>query len=189
LGSLGLSSGTISVVSRFVGAGEHDRADLAIKQSFWLALSITIPLTLVTYFEAEAMVGLLTDAPRTIALGGTYLRIVMLSVSFRFWSMIAARALQGAGDTRWPLYGTLLGTLVRLPIAALAHPATLTLSVAGWTVAPASGSASVPSTPRCWVISTSARASTCFGFGPGNGRRSRRAPASVPAATDSPFAR
>ena len=142
MGSLGLSSGTISVVSRFVGAGEHDRADLAIKQSFWLALSITIPLTLVTYFEAEAMVGLLTDAPRTIALGGTYLRIVMLSVSFRFWSMIAARALQGAGDTRWPLYGTILGGYVyRLPVAFLALPVgfAVTVPLVGVTLAPGLG--------------------------------------------------
>ncbi|EMA49022.1 MULTISPECIES: MATE family efflux transporter [Halococcus] len=117
--ALGLSSGTISVVSRFVGAGEDARANLAIKQSLWLALSVTIPLTLVTWFEAEAMVGLLTDAPQTIALGGTYLRIVMLSVSFRFWSMIAARALQGAGDTRTPMYVRLLTIPVNIVLNAV----------------------------------------------------------------------
>jgi putative MATE family efflux protein len=117
--ALGLSSGTISVVSRFVGAGEDARADLAVKQSLWLALGITIPLTLVTWFEAEAMIGLLTDAPRTIGLGGTYLRIVMLSVSARFWSMIAARALQGAGDTRTPMYVRLLTIPVNIVLNAV----------------------------------------------------------------------
>lgn len=101
--SLGVSSGTISVVSRLKGAGEHRDADLALKISLWFALAITVPLTLLTWFGAEGMIGLLTDDAATIRLGGTYLRIVMLSVAFRFWSVVAARALEGAGDTRTPM--------------------------------------------------------------------------------------
>lgn len=101
--ALGVSSGTISVVSRLKGAGEHGKADLALKISLWIALAITIPLTVFTWFGAEGMIGLLTDDGATIRLGGTYLRIVMLSVSFRFWSVVAARALEGSGDTRTPM--------------------------------------------------------------------------------------
>jgi putative MATE family efflux protein len=41
-------------------------------------------------------------------MGATYLKLVMLSVAFRFWSMTAARALAGAGDTRTPMYVRLL---------------------------------------------------------------------------------
>ena len=49
-------------------------------------------------------------------------------------------SLRGAGDTRWPLYGTVAGSyLVRLPIAALALPTTFTLTVAGASVAPGLG--------------------------------------------------
>jgi len=102
--SLAVSSGTISVVSRFHGAGNYDRADLAIKQSLWLALLIALPLTAATWVYATPMIGLLTDDPRAIELGAVYLRLVMLSAAFRFWSMIVARALQGAGDTRTPMY-------------------------------------------------------------------------------------
>jgi len=101
--ALGVSSGTISVVSRLKGAGQHEAADLALKISLWIALAITLPLTLFTWFRAEGMIGLLTDDAATIRLGGTYLRIVMLSVSFRFWSVVAARALEGSGDTRTPM--------------------------------------------------------------------------------------
>ena len=46
--SLALTSGTISVVSRLTGAGEPARADLAVKQSVWLALAIALPLTVVS---------------------------------------------------------------------------------------------------------------------------------------------
>jgi putative MATE family efflux protein len=102
--SLALSSGTISLVSRHAGAGRPAAADFAVKQSLWLALLVSIPIALLTWVHAEVMISLLTDDSRTVALGGTYLRIVMLSAPLRFWSMIAARALAGAGDTRTPMY-------------------------------------------------------------------------------------
>ena len=102
--SLALTSGTISVVSRFEGAGERAKANFAIKQSLWLALLLAVPITAATWIYAEPMLAVLTDDPRTIELGAVYLKIIMLSVSFRFWSMIAARALAGVGDTRTPMY-------------------------------------------------------------------------------------
>jgi putative MATE family efflux protein len=102
--SLAVSSGTISVVSRFHGAEEFDRADLAIKQSLWLSIAISVPLTVGGWLYAETAIGLLTDDARAIEQGAIYLRLIMLSVALRFWSMIAARALQGAGDTETPMY-------------------------------------------------------------------------------------
>ena len=102
--ALALTSGTISVVSRFKGADEHARADLAVKQSLWLGLAIAAPITLVAWEFPEELIALLTDDPATVAKGAVYLKIVMLSVGARFWSMIAARALAGAGDTRTPMY-------------------------------------------------------------------------------------
>ena len=102
--SLAVSSGTISVVSRLQGADEPARADLAVKQSLWLALAISLPLTAVTWVYAEPLVGLLTDDAAAIEFGATYLAIVMLSMAPRFWSMVAARALAGSADTRTPMY-------------------------------------------------------------------------------------
>jgi len=106
--SLAVTSGTISVVSRLQGAGEPERANLAVKQSLWLALAISLPLTAGAWFHAESLVDLLTDDPATIRFGATYLSIVMLSMAPRFWSMIAARALAGSADTRTPMYVRLL---------------------------------------------------------------------------------
>ena len=101
---LALTSGTISVVSRFKGSDEHRNADFAIKQSLWLALFVAVPITVATWLYAEPMIRVLTDERAVVGYGATYLRIVMLSVTFRFWSMIAARALAGSGDTRTPMY-------------------------------------------------------------------------------------
>jgi putative MATE family efflux protein len=102
--SLAVSSGTISVVARFYGAEEYDRANLAIKQSLWLAVVIAVPLTVGGWVYAEPLIDLLTDDAEAIRLGAIYLRLIMLSVALRFWSMIAARALHGAGDTQTPMY-------------------------------------------------------------------------------------
>jgi putative MATE family efflux protein len=102
--ALALTSGTISVVSRLKGAADHREANFAIKQSLWLALAVSVPITLFSFAYAEEMIAVLTNDDTTVALGGAYLRVVMYSVAFRFWSMIAARALAGSGDTRTPMY-------------------------------------------------------------------------------------
>lgn len=117
--SLALTSGTISVVSRLHGAGEHARANLAVKQSLWLALSIAVPLTVASWLYARPLVALLTDDPTTVAYGADYLRVVMLSLAFRFWGMTAARALAGVGDTRTPMYVRLLSVPTNVVVNAL----------------------------------------------------------------------
>lgn len=106
--ALALTSGTISVVSRFKGSDEDDRADLAVKQTLWLSILLSIPITIGTWVYAESLIDLLTNDQEAVKLGALYLRIVMLSVVFRFWSMGAARALAGSGDTRTPMHVRLL---------------------------------------------------------------------------------
>ena len=106
--ALALSSGTISVVSRCKGAERHDRADVAIKQSLWLSILIAVPLVVVAQFHSSTLVGVLTNDPAAVEQGATYLRIVTYGLLARFWSMIAARALQGSGDTRTPMFVNLV---------------------------------------------------------------------------------
>jgi putative MATE family efflux protein len=113
--ALALSSGTISVVSRELGADNPTGANRAVAQSTWLAIALSVPLTVAAWTWAEPLVGLLTNDTRTIDLGGAYLRIVMLSLPLRFFSMVAARALAGAGDTRTPM----LVRLVTVPTNAV----------------------------------------------------------------------
>ncbi|MFC7018637.1 MULTISPECIES: MATE family efflux transporter [Haloarcula] len=117
--SLAISSGTISVVSRLQGAGEAARADLAVKQSLWLALALSAPLTLVSWLYPELLVGVLTDDAATVEFGATYLAIVMLSMAPRFWSMVAARALAGSADTRTPMYVRLLSLPTNVALNAV----------------------------------------------------------------------
>lgn len=117
--ALALASGTISVVSRCQGAGDSFKADLAVKQSLWIALGISAVLTAVCWWYAEPLIAILTDDARAIDLGGTYLRIVMLAVAFRFWSMIAWLSLAGVGNTRTPMYVELVTVPTNIALTGL----------------------------------------------------------------------
>ena len=117
--ALALTSGTISVVSRLQGAGQRERADLAVKQSLWLSLLLAVPMTVASWYYAGPLVDLLTDDPTVIRYGADYLAVIMLSLVPRFWSMIAARALAGSADTRTPMYVRLLTLPVNVVLNAV----------------------------------------------------------------------
>jgi putative MATE family efflux protein len=117
--AIAVSSGTISLVSRYSGAGDDAGADFVIKQSLWFAIPISLLLTAVAWFHAEALLGVLTDEPEVVRLGSTYLSIVMLGLLFRFWTLIAGRGLQGCGDTVTPMYVSVAVTLLNAVLNAL----------------------------------------------------------------------
>ena len=117
--ALALSSGTISVVSRAIGAERQAEADLAVKQSVWLSLLLSVPITALTWEYAPGMLDVLTDDPVAIDYGATYLRIVMLGVAFRFFGLIGSRALAGAGDTRTPMYVRMVSVPTNVLLNAL----------------------------------------------------------------------
>ncbi len=107
--ALAISSGTISLVSQYFGSGEYDEAYFVIKQCTWLGLLMSIPLMVFTWFYAENMIGLLGASQEVIDLGGPYLRVLMIGLFFRFFSMIAARGFAGSGDTVTPMYVRAVG--------------------------------------------------------------------------------
>ncbi|MDZ7701339.1 MAG: MATE family efflux transporter [Halobacteriales archaeon] len=117
--SLAVSSGTISVVARYEGAGQRDRAELALKQSLWLTLAVSLPLTWVGWTYSPQLIDVLTDDPEAIRLGAAYLQILMLSLAFRFWSLVASRALAGTGDTRTPMFVRLVTLPTNVVLNAL----------------------------------------------------------------------
>jgi len=69
-----------------------------------------------------------------------FVRVFGIGVAAFSVSRTMRGGLRGAGDTRWPLYATLTGAyLVRLPVAALALPASYAVGVGSLSVAPGLG--------------------------------------------------
>lgn len=82
----------------------------------WMMVLFSIALFLL----AEPIARVMSHDPKTIAYTSSYLRINALAEPFLALGMILSGALQGAGDTRPPMWISLFANwIVRLPLAWL----------------------------------------------------------------------
>jgi putative MATE family efflux protein len=101
--SLGLSGGTISQVSQRYGGNRLAEADLAIKQSVWASVVISLPVMGVLVAFPTELIGLLGQDSQAIRYGADYLQVSALAIGFDFVNKVASRALVGADDARTPM--------------------------------------------------------------------------------------
>lgn len=101
--SLGLSGGTISLVSQNFGGDANERAELAFKMSTWIAVILAVPFVVIFYLFAENLIRLFGAAPETVEHGSTYLQIIAIALVFEYFNKIASRAFAGVGDTFTPM--------------------------------------------------------------------------------------
>jgi putative MATE family efflux protein len=107
---LGLGAGAIALSSQDTGSGATKLRDEAITQALVLGVVLGLPMVvfgLTLGEEAISVLGVLTDdedMAEVASLGGTYLAIIFATSPARHVALISARALQGTGDTRTPMY-------------------------------------------------------------------------------------
>ncbi len=107
-----------TLVGQSLGAGDPRRAEHAGHEATWQCCLPGLVITLVFYFGAEAIYALMHESSAVVAVGAAPFRIVALFQIPLIISITYVHALKGAGDTRFPLYITLLSVLgVRLPVA------------------------------------------------------------------------
>ena len=100
-----LFTGMGVLVSRFAGAGDHDKVDRTVYQAFltalFLALGILAPIG---YLVAPSLLGMVNAAPEVQREALPYIRTLFLfSIGTLMFFMIGG-ALRAAGDARTPLY-------------------------------------------------------------------------------------
>ena len=100
-----LFTGMGVLVSRFAGAGDHDKVDRTVYQAFLTALFLAVGvLAPIGYFVSPSLLGMVNAAPAVQAEALPYLRTLFLfSVGTLMFFMIGG-ALRSAGDARTPLY-------------------------------------------------------------------------------------
>ncbi|MEE9592301.1 MAG: MATE family efflux transporter [Thermoplasmata archaeon] len=108
---ISISSGTVALVARYIGAKEPGKASGVLGQSLLLGLILSLPIILVGLVFAESIVALFGAEPDVVAAGGIYIRTVFLAAPFLFTMFISIAALRGAGDTLTPL---LVGLLINV---------------------------------------------------------------------------
>ena len=101
---LGLGGGAISLSSQDTGRGAAATRDEAVTQAVALGALLGLPFAAFGLLFGADAIRLLGADPEVVALGGTYLAVVLATAPARHVALIAARSLQGTGDTRTPMY-------------------------------------------------------------------------------------
>jgi putative MATE family efflux protein len=134
----GYSTAASTLVGQSLGAGDEDGANEYGWQTLRLGLATQLLVAGVLVLAARPIAT--AFGTEHVALTVDFIRVFGLATAGFSVSRTMRGSLRGAGDTRWPLYGTFLGSyVVRLPLAALALPTAVTVSVAGLSLAPGMG--------------------------------------------------
>jgi len=116
----GISSATATLVGRYIGAGQPERAEQRFRSSLVLGGSAGAAIALAFLFAPAPLVAVFSTDPAVVALGVPLLTIGAFYQLFDALSVLSDGALRGAGDTRWPFVARCLASwLIFLPMAWL----------------------------------------------------------------------
>lgn len=120
----GMSNAAATLVGQNLGAGEPGRAEAAVWRIGWMNMAFTVAVSVLFFAWHDPIIGLFTDDPAVIAIGGEWLSILAWSYFVYGWWMVAVQAFNGAGDTMTPTWINLVFFwLLQIPLAwALALP-------------------------------------------------------------------
>jgi putative MATE family efflux protein len=112
----GIAGATISLVARHYGAGRRAAVDRAVKGSAVLAVAATLPLSVLFWVAPGPLIALVGPGDEAVRLGADYLRVIGWAMPFAALSLVASRALVGAGDARTPMAVRAGGALVNVAL-------------------------------------------------------------------------
>jgi putative MATE family efflux protein len=99
-----LGAGAIALSSQDTGRGATETRDQAVSQALLLGFLAGVPFVFVGALFARPLIAVLGAPPDVARLGGTYLLVVFAAGPMRVVGYVGAKALQGTGDTRTPMY-------------------------------------------------------------------------------------
>jgi len=134
----GYATASSTLVGQAVGSGDERSATDYGWQVARLALATQLLVAAVLALFAPLVArGFGTD---NVAATARFIRVFALGVAGFALARTMRGALRGAGDTRWPFYGTIAATyLVRLPVTFLALPVAYTVTVGPLSLSPGLG--------------------------------------------------
>ncbi|THE64957.1 MATE family efflux transporter [Salinadaptatus halalkaliphilus] len=101
---LGVGDGAIALSSQDTGSGQEANRNEAVSQALLLGVLAGVPFALFGLVGSVWAIAILGAEAETVRLGGLYLAIILLTAPAFHVTMIAARSIQGTGDTRTPMY-------------------------------------------------------------------------------------
>ncbi len=132
-----LAVSATALVARAWGAGDQDLARRTGGQAMILSVLFALLVTAIGLPLADDFLRLMGAEPEVVAVGQTYLVIILAGSLFAFPMSVANGVMRGAGDTRMPMWTTLamniwnVGVSLVLVFGWMGFPA-LGLAGAGW---------------------------------------------------------
>lgn len=111
---ISVTTGAFAMVAQFIGAGSRTEASATAKQSFTLVSLLSVGLSLLGVATAPTLLAALSVGPEIVALGAPYLRVFFAGITLMTLNFAITSCLYGAGDTRTPLYISLLINAVKI---------------------------------------------------------------------------
>jgi len=111
---VGLSVGTVALVSRYFGQQKYEKADEVVVQSFLLAFLFSFGIGLAGFFFSPLLLKALGAREAVLQAGVNYLRILFLGLFTMLFSFMGFSAFQGAGDTVTPMKISILCTVLNI---------------------------------------------------------------------------
>ena len=116
---MGAATGTVAMVSRFVGSGRYDEASDAAGQSLLVALIMGLAAGVSGWMFAGELSRMLGAGDSVSGLAGQYLGISFLGCFTIFVLFIGNSALQGAGNTILPTLAMLFANAINIALDPL----------------------------------------------------------------------
>lgn len=101
---IAVSTGTVALVARHVGAAEQEQAEQVLMQSLYAVGLISLLVAVPVFVWARPIVAVFGVAPGVVAEGEGYVRYIMLGVPCAALFLVISSGLRGAGDMRTPLF-------------------------------------------------------------------------------------
>ncbi len=109
-----LAAGTLSLVARHIGARERDVADKVAAQSLLLSTTVGVTVAPLLSHYSDGIFYLLSAEPGIIKLSTLYFTTVIAFLPCRLIILTSSAALRGSGDTRTPMFITLVMNLTNV---------------------------------------------------------------------------
>ncbi|HZK02502.1 MAG TPA: MATE family efflux transporter, partial [Anaerovoracaceae bacterium] len=111
---VGTGVGLASLISRRLGQGRQDDADLTASHSLFLALCSGIVFAIFGIFFSDIFAGAFSDDPLLTVPAASYCRIICIGSIFVFASFNAERTMQATGNTVLPMICALTGAIINI---------------------------------------------------------------------------
>lgn len=109
LPGMGFGVAAATLVGQNLGKEDEKEAQRAGLMSYFMATVFMVVIGAVFYIFAPALAGLFSEDPVVIDQVVRVLRIIALFQPFLAITLVTTSALQGAGDTKFPMYSSLVG--------------------------------------------------------------------------------